>query len=317
MNRIAKIAVLLVALTAAFSFSQENTTRHWDNDSLERIVSDLEAEQSTIKKSVDSLGNVEKKAFQEAQKYYDGLLSHFIPAISLLVVILVAITTILITINFRTNENLKKEYEKLKDIDKKFSDFENKFEIRIEEILKEERKKNESKFNNAYKKIAELYYISARDELPKVNESKNEKDKNEHWLYHFLCLGSFYYALSKMSKFDYNEVYFIRLVKKFTDEYHKYTLMPDVKFLHHFLIFIEYSENIKNGIVLEETKIIYNKLLKIFDYDKIIEYIGKSDFDEEKERIQKLLALAKHYKDKEYLKIFNFDKLQEGSQPHL
>jgi hypothetical protein len=312
MNRIAKIAALLVVLTAAFSFSQENT-RHLDSNNLERIVSDLEAEQSTIKKSVDSLGNVEKKAFQEAQKFYNDFLSFFIAVVSSLVAILAAITAVLISINFKSNENLKKEYEKLKEEYEKFSDFENKVGVLIKETTEKERKENESKFNGAYKKIAELYYISARDELSKVNESKDEKDKNEHWFYHFAYLASFYYALNRMSKLSNNEIHFIRFVKKFTDEYNKCTLMPDVKFFHHFLPFIEYSENI-NGIIFEETKIIYNKLLKIFDYNKITEYIGKSEFGEEKERDQKLLTLAKRYKDKEYLKRFDFDKLQEGTQ---
>jgi len=190
----------------------------------------------------------------------------------------------------------------------KFSDFENKVEVLIKETTEKEREKNESKFNGAYKKIAESYYISARDELSKVNENKDEKDKNEHWFNHFMCLASFYYALTRMSKLSNNEIHFIRFVKKFTDEYHKCTLMPDVKFFHHFLPFIEHSENI-NGIIFEETKIIYNKLLKIFEYNKITEYIGKSEFGEEKERDQKLLTLAKRYKDKEYLKRFDFDKL--------
>jgi hypothetical protein len=301
-----KIAALLVALAAAFSFSQENT-RLWDRDSLEWIIGNLEAkfetEQSTIKKTVDSLGNVEKNAFKEVQIFYNN----FINTVTLLVSILIAISVALVGINFKSNDNLKKEYEKtnnimletkkdLKNIDEKFLNLEN-----------ELKKKNENKFNGAYKKIAEIYYIFARDELSAINKGKNEEYKNEHWFWHFMCLASFYYALTKMSKFSDNELIFVRFVKKFANEYNENIPMPDIKFFYHFLTFLEHSEKI-SGVIFEETKIIYNKLLKIFDYDKVIKCIEKSEFDEE-EKVPSLLKLAERYKDKEYLKIFNFDKL--------
>jgi hypothetical protein len=177
---------------------------------------------------------------------------------------------------------------------------------RIEKTLKKEREENENKFNNAYKKIAEIYYIFARDELSTINESKNEEYKNTHWTRHFMCLASFYYALTKMSKFSDNELHFIRLVKKFADKYNKSVPMPDIKFFHHFLTFIEHSEKIDTTI-FEETKTIYNKLLKIFKYSKIRECIGKSEFNEE--RVPKHLKLAERYKDPAYLEILDSGNL--------
>jgi hypothetical protein len=190
-------------------------------------------------------------------------------------------------------KRLKEENAKWK------TELEQKLKEKIEKTLEKEQKENEKKFNNAYKKIAEIYYILARDELSAINESKNE-----HWFGHFMCLASFYYALTKMSKLDKNELIFVRLVKKFANEYNENIPMPDVKFFYHLLTFIEHSEKIDTTI-FEETKTIYNKLLKIFDYDKIVEYIKNSEFDEEK--VPNFLKLAKSYKEKEYLKVFHFD----------
>jgi len=232
----------------------------------------------------------------------------------LLVIILVAA---LITINFKSNNNLRKEYkeanktmlktkEELKNIDKKFSDLENNLKMQIDETLKKENERNESKFNSIYAKIAEIYYAFTRDELFAIKQGEKEEYENEHWFRHFMCLASFYSILTEMSEFSSNELHFIRFVKKFPDEYNKNVPMPDIKFFYHLLLFIEYSEKI-DAVIFEETKITYNKLLKTLDYDKVIEHIKTIGFG--KERTENLLKLAEYYRDKGYLEKYNFDKL--------
>jgi hypothetical protein len=296
MNRIAKIVALLVALTAAFSFSQENLsvpmekTIVYDTVTVRRVISD----------------SVTIEALEKSQTFFSNSLYW------LLCILTIAIAVIgFLNVNSGKNlgekiknqlNSLKKELEK--ELEKEITEKLNK---EIEETLKEEREKNQNNFNAAYKKIAEIYYILAKDESSAVNECKNKECKDKHWLRHFMYLSSFYYALNKMSIFkDDNELIFIRLVRKFTYEYNKNMLMPDVKFFYHFLLFIEHSEKL-NTAIFEETKMTYNQLLKIFDYNKIVEYIANSEFD--KERVQKLLKLAECYKDKAYLEILDSGKL--------
>jgi len=169
----------------------------------------------------------------------------------------------------------------------------------IEETLKKDREKNQDNFNAAYKKIAEVYYIFARDELTHIKEGKKEEYKDEHWYRHFIYLGDFYFSLSKMNVFSDNELFLMQLTKKFFDTYRDYKdkgmPVPDIKFFYHFLPFIEYSEKI-NKAMHNEAKDIYHGLLEIIDYDKIKESFNKSNWV--KERIQKTLILAERYKDR-------------------
>jgi hypothetical protein len=150
MNRIAKIAVLLVALTVAFSFSQESSSVT-EEKPIYRIISD----------------SVTIEALTKSQEFYNTAFNN-----------IMTLLTIVVTFGLASGV---------------WSWWSNK--IQIDENLKKEKGENEKKFNGAYKKIAEMYYISARDELFKVNESKNEEYKNEHWFNHFMRLASFYYIL--------------------------------------------------------------------------------------------------------------------------
>jgi len=290
MNRIAKIAALLVALTTVFSFSQENISLPTEKT----IVYDT----VTVRRVIDSISF---EALKNSQEFYSN---SFYWLLSILAITI----AVLGFFNMKNEKGLKIEIKNQlnslrKELEKEIMENLNK---EINELLAKERKENEKKFNSAYKKIAELYYISAENELSKVNESKDEKGKNEHWFKHLMCLASFYYALTRMSEFsDDNEDIFIGLVKKFAKEYNANMPRPDVKFFYHFLLFIEHSEK-KKAIFLKDIKAIYNKILEIFDYDKIIEDIKNSEFD--KERVQILLKLAEFYKDKAYLKRFNLDK---------
>jgi hypothetical protein len=180
--------------------------------------------------------------------------------------------------------------------------------------VKKERGGNQKRFNDAYKKIAEIYYLLASNEFAAIDKSEKEKCENGHWFRHFVNLGSFYFNLEKMSVFSSNELTFIRFIKSFSDRYEgKEMPMPDVKFFYHFLLFIEHAEKtntlLSEGVkkidtsIFGETIAIYKKLLGIFDYNKVIEYIKESGFC--KERVQKMLELAAKYNIRPHLDKFN------------
>ena len=289
MNTIAKIVALLVVLTAVFSFSQENLSEPaekpivYDTITIHRIISD----------------SVTIEALKNSQEFYSNSFYYLLSILAITIAILGFLNT-------RTEKNLGQEVKNQLNLFKEELEIIRRQNKETEEILRKEREKNQDDFNAAHAKIAEIYYISARDELFAIKQGEKEEYENEHWFRHFICLASFYSALTKMSKFSSNELHFIRFVKKFPDEYNKNVPMPDIKFFHHLLLFIEHSEKI-DAVIFEETKITYNKLLKTLDYDKVIEHIKTIGFG--KERTETLLKLAEYYRDKGYLEKYNFDKL--------
>jgi prefoldin subunit 5 len=272
-------------------------------DSIKANIGNLDKSQKEIERSIDSLGNIAKKVFEETQKSYNCYLSFFAGVVTLLVMILVAFTGIVVIINFKSNEKLKEE---VKEELKKIKTFENELTTLKTELeeqiknqktefveLKEVMKDNEMKNN---KKLAEVYIILAENEL-------DVEDRNRH----FICFGNFYSVLSQVSKLGSNEsVYLGRALEKFIPEYKTKKLnipdyIPHGKFFYNFLPFIEYSKEINEEIIYDKAKLIYNKLFETFSYDEvkkaIEDFFEKAEINNKETEKKRILDLAERYKE--------------------
>jgi cell division protein FtsL len=286
-----------VALATVFSFSQDST-KYVNKDSLEARISSLEAkfetEQNTIKKSVDSLGNVKKEAFKQTLEFYSDYASSFIAVVTLLVMILVAFTGALVFINFKSNDNLK---EDLKDANKQIKSQKTEFERlkqKIEKDFENDRKKNQEQIDNSSRLHSRLYRVRARENLEKNDFS------GYLWEMHF-----YLHCLTGINSLNEDDL------KRFKDTYdllevrrNKCNIENNDAICWFVVYLLKFMKHCKKDTKRSEhfvvANTIYKELCDIFCYDDIrkkLEICMKNDRYKSVD-IQEILELAELYRDK-------------------
>jgi len=292
MNRIVKIATLLVALIAAFSFSQENlsvpTEKPIVYDTVHRIISD----------------SVTIKALENSQTFYSNSFNNIL----VLVGIVVAIGCAILTSYFwrakrEYNEKTKIEFEKNKNMILKL---EKELKEKIENTLEYEKKKNQEKFDTSFRFLSRIYRKFAEESL--------EKDNFDDFFYFIYIFYRCLKEIELLNNYDLDRLR--RTHKMFSEKQKKITLKNKDNicwFVIHLLKLIKYcndnGRNEHSGIA----KLIYNDLFNfnIIYKDSITHNITSDNIEEElrscmekykleNSEIQEILKLAKDYKNNSY-----------------
>lgn len=269
----------------------------YDTITVHRVISDSV--------TLDALAN--------SQKFYSDSFSHILDVVGFVLTII----TIIVGVGAynwwrakkygeKMEDSLKKANEKILALENKINEELNKTKENNKKIneLKEssekQREKIQTGFNTVCKGIVETFHVSI------INACK-END----WYKHFMSLAGFYSILSTISKFGDYERRTLRAIDEFMDKYEDKNIEYKEslgRFFFCFLPFIKHSEEMSMKYseeeiirdVYEESKIRYNKLLKIFTYDKVKksleDFFEIIEFDNIKS--QEKLALAERYRNK-------------------
>jgi len=293
MNRIVKIATLLVVLIATFSFSQESLSVSAEKpivyDTIHRIISD----------------SLTIKALEDSQKFYSESFSNILVLVGIIVAIGCAIFGSVLTLYFRKakkkyNEKTKIEFENSKNM---ISELEKELKEKIERILEDDKKKNQRKIDTSFRFLSRIYRKSAEEYL--------EKD-NFHEFFYYMHI--FYRCLKEIELLnDYDLSRLKRTYKIFSEKKLKEkTLKLKNKdnicwFAVHLLKFIKHCNDNGRNEYSNVAQSIYKTLFPFnitcnnivyTDIIKELEFCMKKDKHKDSE-IQEILKLAEDYKDKD------------------
>jgi len=201
MNRIAKIAALLVALTAALSFSQESssgtaeTSIKYDTVIVHKIISD-----NVTLEALKDVENFYSKSFGDIQNSYN----FFLVIVGIIVTIVCAILAFFGTFNWNENRKIKKilnEFENEKKLlDKNIKELYGEIEYTYFSLAISSFKMND--YEEHFRRLAEHFYILRKYKLKIENIDSLRIKYFDKWIEQY---NGSYIEVAKVFLFELNK----------------------------------------------------------------------------------------------------------------